>query len=123
MKALLGAIFAAILYASSGRAEPANYTTSDCHQGDCAEYYLVKTFPSPPTIYPPFSTDEWLAHVKAIGYCSLSNASDCANGLWVAGDQGTAIYSIRCSEPGYIRGAGATSSLEEPYPRIRSHAT
>src|SRR5208282_1294622 len=59
--ALLGATFAAILYASSGHAEPANYITSDCHQGDCVRYYLVKTFPSPPSAYPPFSTDQYLA--------------------------------------------------------------
>lgn len=119
--ALLGATFAAILYPSTGHAEPANYITSDCHQGDCAKYYLVKRFPSPPTVYPPFSTDEWLAHVKAIGYCN-PGVLDCAKGEYVAGDQGTHISYVRCSEPGYIRGAGATSPLEEPNPHP-NHAT
>ena len=71
--ALLGATFAAILYASSGHAESANYITGDCHQGDCASYYLVKTFPSPPSAYPPFSTDEWLAHVRSIGMVRPGN--------------------------------------------------
>jgi hypothetical protein len=69
--ALLGATFAAILYASSGHAESANYITSDCHQGECASYYLVKSFPSPTLAYPPFSTDQYLAHVKAIGPASV----------------------------------------------------
>ena len=119
--ALLGATFAAILYASSGHAEPAKYVTSDCHQGDCSRYYLVKTFPSRPSAYPPFSTDQYLAHVKAIGYCN-PGVLDCARGEYVAGDQGIEIYYVRCSEPGYIRRAPVTSSIEEPNPHP-DHAT
>jgi hypothetical protein len=111
--AFLGAAFAAILCVRSGHAEPPDYIMSDCHQGDCAKYYLVKTFPSPPSTYPPFSTDQYLAHVKAIGYCN-PGVQDCAKGEYVDGDQGTYISYIRCSTPGYIRGAPVTSSIEEP---------
>lgn len=104
----------------------APYITSDCHQGDCARYYLVKTFPSPPSAYPPFSTDQYLAHVKAIGYCN-PGVLDCAKGEYVAGDQGIEIYNVRCSEPGYIRVGPAfriepATSIEEPNPQP-SHAT
>jgi hypothetical protein len=115
--ALFGTTFAAILYASSSHAESANYITSDCHQGDCARYYLVKTFPAPSSAYPPISTDQYqyLVHVKAIGYCN-PGVLDCAKGTYVAGDLGIEIYNVRCSEPGHIR------SIEEPNPRP-NHAT
>jgi hypothetical protein len=102
----------------------APYITSDCHQGGCAKYYLVKTFTSPPSAYPPFSTDQYLAHVKAIGYCNPGVLA-CAKGEYVAGDQGTEIYYVRCSEPGYIRveiRSGETNSIEEPNLQ-QSHAT
>ena len=119
--AFLGVALAAILCVRSGFAEPRNYLMSDCHQGDCAKYYLVKTFPSPPSAYAPFSTDQYLAHVKAIGYCN-PGVQDCAKGEYVAGDQGTYISYVRCSTPGYIRGAGVAGSVKEPNPRP-SHAT
>ena len=115
-RALLRAAIVVILYANSGHAEPANYITSDCHQGDCARYYLLKTFPSPPSAHPPFSTDQYLAHVKAIGYCN-PGVLDCAKGEYVVGDQGIEIYNVRCSQPGYIRVGPVTNSIEEPNPQ------
>ena len=119
--ALLGVTFGTILYVSAGHAEPAKYITSDCHQGDCARYYLVKMFPSPASAYPPSSTDQYLAHVRAIGYCN-PGVLDCAKGEYVAGDQGTEIYNVRCSEPGYIRAGPVANSIEEPNPHP-NHAT
>jgi hypothetical protein len=107
--ALFGATFAAILYASSSHAEPANYITGDCHQGDCARYYLVETFPA------QSSTDQYLVHVKAIGYCN-PGVLDCAKGEWVVGDQGIEIYNVRCSEPGHIRVFGPVTSSMQTQP-------
>ena len=76
-----------------------------------------------------FAGDDFEMSAKASGALGKpadsvrsDTALDCAKGMYVCGDQGTEIYFIRCSEPGYIRGALAISSLEEPYPRIRSHA-